>query len=269
MKSDVERNQSTILVVADMSNMLILLNQILTAKGYRVLRARESASATRLLDLDLGIDSVMIRTGLTHAEELELACLRRGIGVLFLGGVVEAGVVRLKVPERRSLYLPRILILDDEPAVRTSFERSLAEDGYLVTTVGTCREALAAAHKATFDVIVADLSLPDIDDVEAIRSFRSDFPWMKILATSGYMAGCLPSVVLNAGAAAVLAKPATPRELRQAVYRLLDPTGRWQSVTLSVEGFRAVSAEDGTQQMWGWEEGRSIASLAGLATMVH
>lgn len=254
--------QSTVLVVADHSDMLCMLKHILNGRGYRVLLASGAASAARLLDLELGIDSVMIRVGLPDSERIELTCLRRGLGVLFLGGIVEAGVIRLRLPRRRLEYAPRVLIVDDERAVRVVFERYLAEDGYNVTAVDTCRRAMAAAQNTRFDVIVVDLSLPDIDGLEAIRNFRSDFPWMKILAVSGYMAGCVPSLVLSAGASATLGKPATSWQLREALYRLLDAAGRWHSVTLSAEGFRAISSEDGAQQTWDWESGRTVASLA-------
>ena len=120
---------------------------------------------------------------------------------------------------------PRILIVDDDPAVRALFARFLAEDGYHVTALGNYREAWAAVRETTYEVIVMDLSLQDIDGIEAIRNFHSCFPWMKILSVSGYMAGCVPSLVLSAGATATLGKPATSWQLRAAVYHLLDPAG--------------------------------------------
>lgn len=154
-------------------------------------------------------------------------------------------LIRPTVPEKSAEHMPRILIVDDDSAVRSLFDHALAEDGYLVTAVGTYAQAVAAARNSTFDAIVTDLSLLDIDGIDAIRNFRSDFPWTEILAVSGYMAGCVPDVVLAAGAAACLAKPATPRELREAVHRLLDPGGRWQTMILNRRGFRVVSKDDG------------------------
>jgi len=218
----VERNHPTVLVVADDADMFAMLSHILKGRGYRVLLSDGAASAARLLDLEFEIDCVMIWAGMADSERIELTCLRRGLDVLLLCGIVEAGVIRLRVPERHPEYAPRILIVEDEPAVRTLFERLLTEDGYHVTAVKTGRQALAAAQATTFDAIVMDLSLPDLDGVEAIRTFRSDFPWAKILAVSGYMSGCVPNISLNAGATAILEKPATAWELRRAVYRLLD-----------------------------------------------
>jgi len=267
MNSDlVEREPGTVLVVADDSDMLVTLHQILTERGYRVLLASEVASAAGLLGLELGIDSVMIRAGLTDSERIELMCHRRDVGVLFFGGIVEAGIIRLGVPERRRDYAPRILIVDDEPAVRTLFRRSLAEDGYRVTAVETCGQALAAARKTTFDVLVVDLNLPDIDGIEAMRNFRSDFPWIKIqtLAVSEYTAGCVASAVLGAGATAVSGKPATSWELRKAVHGLLDPAGRWDGVALSRAGLRAVTPEEETLKMRGWESSCAVPVLTGF-----
>jgi len=257
-----EPGQSTVLVVADDAGMLAILLQVLTGRGYRVLLASDAGSAGSLLDQELGVDTVMIQVGLTDAERIELKGLRRGAEVLFLGGIVESGIIRLRVPERRVEYAPRILIVAEEPAVRASFERDLAEDGYPVTAVENCARALEAAQKTRFDVIVVDLSLPEYDGIQTIRNCRCDFPWMKILAVSGDDTARLLGLALSADATDVLRKPATSWELRQAVYRLLDPAGRWHDVMLSAEGFRARSAKDGTEKTWDWESGRTLGSLA-------
>lgn len=254
--------KSTVLVVADDAGMLAILHQVLTGRGYRVLVASGVGGAAQLLDHDLEVDTVMIQAGLTDAEGLEHKCHRRGTEVLFLGGILESGIIRLRVPERRTSHAPRILIVEAEAALRASFDRDLSEDGYYLTTVETSDQALAAAHKTRFDVVVLDLSLPDMDAVEAIRSFRSDFPWMKVLAISEAESERLCSLALGAGAAAILQKPATSWELREAVYRLLDPAGRWRDVMLSAEGFRAISADDDTEKAWYWESGRTVASMA-------
>jgi DNA-binding response OmpR family regulator len=124
-------------------------------------------------------------------------------------------------------YAPRILIVDDEPDVRTFFDRVLSEDGYCVDAVGTARQALRVLGDRAFELALVDLSLPDGDGVELMRQMRMDAPYLRILATSGFLAGTMADVVLAAGATATLEKPATPNELRNAVYRLLEPSGGW------------------------------------------
>jgi CheY-like chemotaxis protein len=124
---------------------------------------------------------------------------------------------------------PRILIVDDEPAVRALFDRVLAQDGYHLTLVGTAREALMAIQNTTFDLAVVDLSLPDEDGTVLVRQIRFIAPDVKILAISGFMAEFMPVVLIAAGATAPSAKPMTPRTLRAAVYRALDPSAAWSA----------------------------------------
>jgi CheY-like chemotaxis protein len=124
-------------------------------------------------------------------------------------------------------YAPRILIVDDEPEVRILFEEALSQDGYYVTVAGTGRHALAVLRTSEFDLVVSDLSLPDLDGLALIGQIRSEFPYIKILAISGYMAGLLPETVVRAGATDTLDKPTTPRRLLSAVYSLIDGTCSW------------------------------------------
>ena len=212
--------------------MLSMLDRVLSGRGHRVLLAVEARSAMRLIHSELGIECVIIRDGLDDSKRIEGLCFRREINVVPFRGVVDESIVRLRLPDSRIgsriPYAPRILIVDDEPAERHLFERVLSEDGYLVTAVGTGREALAAARYVSYDVMVVDLSLPDIDGNEVIAEIRSEFPWIGALAVSGYITAHTPKSV-TAGVTAALGKPINPRELRMAVYRMLDPSGRWQA----------------------------------------
>jgi CheY-like chemotaxis protein len=124
-------------------------------------------------------------------------------------------------------YAPRILIVEDEPAVRTLFEEVLSGDGYYITAVGTARHALHTLRNFEFDLVILDMSLPDRDGAELLGHIRAESPHLKILAISGFMAGGMHEIATSAGASATLTKPASPRELRRAVYRLLDPSGTW------------------------------------------
>ena len=124
-------------------------------------------------------------------------------------------------------YAPRILIIDDEAVVRRLFEAILAEDGYSVTGTATARHGLSLLQDTEFDLIIADMSLPDADGLDLIREIRHDFPHMKVLAVSGFMEGPLRQMAISAGATGTLGKPAAPGEVRQAVYRALDDTLSW------------------------------------------
>ena len=126
-----------------------------------------------------------------------------------------------------SSYAPRILVVDDQPDVRDSFERVLSEVGYFVTPVRTARHAPDVLRNREFELVVLDLSLPG--SLDTIASIHSEFPHVRILATSESMAGDMPNTALAAGAAAILEKPVAPHKFLDFVYRLLAPSGAWMA----------------------------------------
>lgn len=134
-------------------------------------------------------------------------------------------------------YAPRILIVDNEVPVQRLFETALSQDGYYVTVVGTVRQALNSISDTFFDIIVSDMSLPDMDGSELIRRLRLESPCSKVLAVSGYMEGSMSGIAIAAGATTTLVKPTTPHALRSTVYRLLDPSCEW--IACTVEANRA------------------------------
>jgi two-component system response regulator MprA len=67
----------------------------------------------------------------------------------------------------------RILVVDDDHAVRRSIDRALRLEGYDVVTVPTGGEALEALALGTLDAVILDLGLPDLDGLSVCRSMRS------------------------------------------------------------------------------------------------
>lgn len=67
----------------------------------------------------------------------------------------------------------RILVIDDEEAIRFTFERFLRAAGHLVTTAGSCREALELITETSFDVIFADIILEDGTGIEILREIKA------------------------------------------------------------------------------------------------
>jgi two-component system KDP operon response regulator KdpE len=66
----------------------------------------------------------------------------------------------------------RILIADDEPAIRRAVQTNLARHGFQIETAETGREAIERAASFRPDLVLLDLGLPDIDGLEVIRALR-------------------------------------------------------------------------------------------------
>ena len=62
-----------------------------------------------------------------------------------------------------------ILVVDDDPDILTILKDNLTLDGYQVTTAATGKEALAVFSRSSFDLVLLDLMLPDMDYHPFIR----------------------------------------------------------------------------------------------------
>jgi len=114
-----------------------------------------------------------------------------------------------------------VLVIDDETDVQTLLKQILADEGYRVTVATTARQALTIIRDEGFDVVIADLSLPDADGIDLVRHIRAESPHVSVIAISGFMAAISPATLHKAGTAAMLQKPFTARELLDSVAGIL------------------------------------------------
>ena len=115
----------------------------------------------------------------------------------------------------------RILVVDDEPAVRESLRRALQLEGYDVDLAGDGEEALENLHANSVDAVVLDVSMPRRDGLQTCRQLRSEgnsIPVLMLTArdeVSDRVAG------LDAGADDYVVKPFALEELLARLRALL------------------------------------------------
>jgi two-component system cell cycle response regulator DivK len=126
---------------------------------------------------------------------------------------------------RRSPDLPAlVLVVDDVADGREICAEYMLFRKYRVATAADGREALAQAFELLPDVILMDLSLPEIDGWEATRRLKGDerTRHIPIIALTAHALKSAHDEALAAGCDAVVTKPVMPRDLESEVRRLLD-----------------------------------------------
>jgi CheY-like chemotaxis protein len=81
----------------------------------------------------------------------------------------------------------RVLIVDDEELVRSYLKRSLERRGYTVVEAFDGRAALSELSRGEVDVMVLDMTMPDVDGAEVVRRVRASGSSLPIVVSSGYL----------------------------------------------------------------------------------
>jgi two-component system response regulator MprA len=115
----------------------------------------------------------------------------------------------------------RVLVVDDEPAVRSSLKRALELDGYTVFLASDGRQALARLRVDRVDAIVLDVAMPMLDGIETARRLRDAGDRTAILMLTARDAVDDRVDGLDAGADDYLTKPFALRELYARLRALL------------------------------------------------
>ncbi len=112
-----------------------------------------------------------------------------------------------------------ILLVDDEPAIARAYGRTLGVAGFSVVTATDGRQAAVAAREQNFDVIVSDITMPEMNGLELLRAVREhdlDVPF--VLMTGGPAVDSAVRAV-EYGALRYLIKPVEPAELEEVIAR--------------------------------------------------
>jgi two-component system, chemotaxis family, CheB/CheR fusion protein len=125
----------------------------------------------------------------------------------------------------RGLENVRILAVEDQDDSRDLLDFVLQREGATVVTARNVPEARAALSAKPFDVLVADLGLPDEDGYSLIRSIRETFPPpardIRAVALTAYAGDYYRTKALDAGYNAYVAKPIEPSRLTAVLRELL------------------------------------------------
>src|SRR5690606_13728763 len=118
--------------------------------------------------------------------------------------------------------MARILVADDETAVRTFVTRALEAAGHTVVAVGDGGAALAQVQSAKFDLLISDIVMPVMDGMELALSASNAAPDMPILLMTGYAREKERAHNLESLIEDIISKPFSLAELQEIVENILD-----------------------------------------------
>src|SRR5437899_4302043 len=97
-------------------------------------------------------------------------------------------MIPIRCPPRSFGFVSRVLVVDDEPGVRTALDRGLTAEGLDVVTASDGPTALRAALTGSFDLILLDIIIPGLSGYRVLQQLRAegvDTPVLLISAKDG------------------------------------------------------------------------------------
>ncbi len=118
-----------------------------------------------------------------------------------------------------------ILIVDDEPVVRSTYSRILKHAGYTITTASNGNEAieLFSVNKDRFRMVILDLTMPEMDGADTLFQLKQIRPNIPVLITSGFPKHEAKARIGEQKLAGFLQKPIGANTLLETVQTILTP----------------------------------------------
>ena len=119
---------------------------------------------------------------------------------------------------------PRLLVVDDEPDLRTLYEMTLLREGFSLDSAGTVEDALELLGTRRYDAVITDMRLPDGSGLDILRWLEQQGRSERALVITAYGSAENAVEALKAGAYDYLTKPVDLRQFRMVVASALGRT---------------------------------------------
>jgi DNA-binding NtrC family response regulator len=116
----------------------------------------------------------------------------------------------------------RILVVDDEPIALQNMKHVLEKDNLVVFTTGSGRDAIRLIDEESFDVVVTDLKMEDVDGMQVLKRVKEVSPLTEVIVVTGYASVETAVEAMKMGAFYYLSKPIQVNDLRALVQKALE-----------------------------------------------
>jgi two-component system NtrC family sensor kinase len=113
----------------------------------------------------------------------------------------------------------RALVIDDERDIAETIAEMLTREGFAVEVATSGEEALAELHRRSYDLVLSDVRMPELDGPALLRKLQSDWPALadRLIFVTGDTLGLGPGSLLETLGRPIIEKPVTPDEIRRVV----------------------------------------------------
>jgi two-component system response regulator PilR (NtrC family) len=164
----------------------------------------------------------------------------------------------------KSLSNVQVLVIDDEPDLRTLYELTLLREGYQVETAGTVQEARQALQNHRFDVVITDMRLPDGLGTDVLADLKSAQRLERCVVITAYGSAENAVESLKAGAFDYLTKPVDLKRFRTVIASAILEDGSAGSATRSTA--EKLTANASVKRQAGGEF--ALSKLAGTSSVM-
>ena len=124
------------------------------------------------------------------------------------------------------MFMPRILIIDDDRDMCSLLNRYLTQNGFDVTEIYNGRKALQYFEKNKPEVVLCDVRLDDMDGIDVLKRTRELHPDLPVIMITGYSDIRTSVSAMRMGALDYLTKPLLPKEILLSIRQALDQPER-------------------------------------------
>src|SRR6202158_1196967 len=130
----------------------------------------------------------------------------------------------------------KVLVVDDDPAVRKSIDRVLTGKGYAVITAENGEEALRKLNEEKYDLVYTDIRMPGISGLEVAEQVKARKPWTPVVIITGYGTDAAEARAKAAGVSSFVHKPLSPAMIEDSARdALAAPTAQVLALPAAAE----------------------------------
>jgi CheY-like chemotaxis protein len=141
----------------------------------------------------------------------------------------------------------KVLVVDDDPAVRKSIDRVLTNKGYAVITAENGEEAMRKLSEEKYDLVYTDIRMPGMSGLDVAEQVKASKPWTPVVIITGYGTDAAQARAKAAGVASFVHKPLSPEMIEgSARDALAAPTAQVIALPAAEQTAKAEPAASGS-----------------------